>query len=432
MNKLAIFWFRRDLRLNDNVGLWHALNSGFKVLPVFVFDTQILNDLKPDDKRVSLIYQQIGHLKNELKKQGADLWVLYGNVLDAFREITDKQQVQVVYTNEDYEPYAIKRDALIIDFLKTKEIDFQAFTDHVVFSQNRVLKPNGEPYTVYTPFSKKWKQLFTPDLAKPYPSDEMAAHFLRFSAPELPDIQSKMGFEPSNQRPPMPNVSSERLTNYKQNRDFPALNATSFLSTHLRFGFVSIREALRAALSFSETFLNELIWREFFIQILYHFPNVVHQSFKPQYDRIQWRNNQQEFERWTQGNTGFPIVDAGMRQLNQTGLMHNRVRMITASFLTKQLLIDWRWGEAYFAEKLLDYELASNNGNWQWAAGTGCDAAPYFRIFNPDTQFIKFDKDMQYVRKWVPEINELHYRPMLDLKLARLRTLDAYKMALNK
>lgn len=432
MGKLVVFWFRRDLRLCDNHALFQALNSGHPVLPVFIFDTEILGKLSSMyDVRVSFIYAEIERIKTALEKLGSSMKVFYAKPADAFRELTEQFEFQTVFANKDYEPYANERDKKVGEFLRSKNIGFKLFKDHVNFEEDEVLKDDATPYTVFTPYSKKWKQVLSDTEIPAFPSEKKTENFLKIKPFPFPVLRD-FGFEKSSVEVPPPVISEEIIRNYAKTRDFPAINGTTRLGTHLRFGTVSIRELTRKALEWSETFLNELIWRNFFSTILWHFPQVVDKSFKPKYDFINWRNNEEEFKRWCNGETGYPMVDAGMRELHKTGFMHNRVRMVTASFLTKHLLIDWRWGEAYFAEKLLDYELASNNGNWQWAAGTGCDAAPYFRIFNPDNQQKKFDPKGAYIQKWVPEIGTVKYpRPMVEHKFARERALKTYKTALK-
>ncbi|MEO9570159.1 MAG: deoxyribodipyrimidine photo-lyase [Polaribacter sp.] len=428
MNKKnTFFWFRRDLRLEDNVALNKALTSGNKVIPIFIFDEEILDKLPKDDARVSLIYKALLELDLKLKEKGSSILIKKGNPLEIWKNLASEFTIHSVYTNKDYEPYALKRDDKIRKFLNSNNIKFLRFKDQVIFEENEVLKNDGLPYTVFTPYKNKWLQKFdklndTTDFRIDFSS------FYKFST-NFPQIET-IGFVESLIK--LKPYNLHNLYNYDEIRDFPYLNKTSNLSPYLRFGLVSVRKMVQLALKTNATFLNELIWREFFMQILFHFPKVVTHNFKKKYDVIPWRNNEEEFKLWCRGETGYPLVDAGMRQLNETGYMHNRVRMITAGFLCKHLLIDWRWGEAYFAEKLLDYELSANNGNWQWAAGTGCDAAPYFRVFNPETQLKKFDKDLQYVRKWVLDFDELTYaKPIVEHKFARERAISTYKKALN-
>jgi deoxyribodipyrimidine photo-lyase len=430
---VCIFWFRRDLRLEDNTGLFHALSSGVPVLPVFIFDTEILEKLDDKkDRRVQFIHEMLTVLQSSITPKSSSLLVIHNSTLQAFHKLTDTYDVKAVYTNTDYEPQAIKRDSVIASFLSTQNIPFHTFKDQVVFEKKEIQKDDGTPYTVFTPYMKKWKSALKPEHLLISPVGKHSNGFLKtkpFPIPSLPEI----GFQSIPQSFPAASLSEDLLRQYDSVRDFPAKDATSRLSVHLRFGTVSIRSLMRKAQNTSDTWMNELIWREFYMMILFHFPHVTRGAFKPAYDRIGWRNNEEEFARWCSGNTGFPIVDAGMRELNETGFMHNRLRMITASFLVKDLLIDWRWGEAYFAQKLLDFELASNNGGWQWSAGTGCDSAPYFRIFSPSEQTRKFDPKHEYIGRWVPEWQELSYpTPIVDHKLARIRTLAAFKSALSE
>lgn len=424
--KINIFWFRRDLRLSDNTALNRALSAGLPVLPLFIFDEHILQELSKDDPRVSFIYQCLQTIHQNLRKRGSGLLCLKGEPLQMIRSVLNQYKVAAVYVNKDYEPYARQRDRQVTDLLKQWGIPLFAFKDQVMFEESEIIKADGKPYTVYTPYKIKWLQAFTLD-SQFQLDDVEGGRYCAFD-PVFP-AQEEIGFKESAILPRPYNLS--RLDRYVRFRDFPDRDATSYLGPHLRFGTVSIRQLLAQLQQADAVFLSQLIWREFFMQILYHFPGVVDHNFKPKYDGIRWRNNPQEFDQWCRGATGYPMVDAGMRELNATGYMHNRVRMLTASFLCKHLLIDWRWGEAYFAGKLLDYELASNNGNWQWAAGTGCDAAPYFRVFNPAIQFKKFDPSGHYVRKWVPEYGSVNYStPMVDHKMARKRALEAYKSAL--
>lgn len=430
---LTLFWFRRDLRLYDNHGLFEALQSGSSVLPLFIFDTDILCKL-PDksDKRVGFIHHSILTLQEELVKAGSSLLVLHGKPLEVFQQLCGQYTIAAVYTNHDYEPDAINRDADVADFLHHQQIPFKTFKDQVIFEKSDVVKPDGNPYTVFTPFSKAWKHKITDADVQPFPSVELLKYLYKTHPLNIPSL-SEIGFQDSGSSFPPPFVDENVIRQYHETRDFPSLKGTSGLSVHLRFGTVSIRALVQMALRWNESWLNELIWREFFMMILYHFPQVVTRSFKGQYDQLQWRNDEEEFRRWCSGTTGYPIVDAGMRELNATGYMHNRVRMIVASFLTKHLLIDWRWGEAYFAEKLMDYELSSNNGNWQWSAGCGCDAAPYFRIFNPAEQTRKFDAEGLYIKQWVGNLHEKDYpQPIVEHQWARERCLIVFKEGLKK
>lgn len=429
---ITIFWFRRDLRLNDNTGLYHALKSSDRVQPLFIFDTEILDKLTDKtDKRVSFIYSALEKLQSEIVDTGSSLLVRYGKPVDIFRQLVEKYDIESVYTNHDYEPYAIERDAAVADLLKTKQIPFHSYKDQVIFEKQEILKNDGSPYTVFTPYSRAWKQKLGFQGVKSAPGEKLKSNFLKTAPLSFPSPES-MGFQWSQRSFSIPIIDEAIIRNYHLTRNMPFIQGTSNMSTHLRFGTVSIRELVNKALALNEQWLNELIWREFFMMILSNFPHVTNWNFKPKYDFITWRNNEGEFLKWCRGETGYPLVDAGMRELNETGLMHNRVRMVVAGFLTKHLLIDWRWGENYFAERLLDYELSSNNGNWQWAAGTGCDAAPYFRIFNPVEQAARYDPESLYIKKWVKETGTPAYPdPIVDHKFARQRSLDAYRKALN-
>ncbi|HRG59808.1 MAG TPA: deoxyribodipyrimidine photo-lyase [Bacteroidia bacterium] len=429
---IALFWFRRDLRLSDNAGLYYALKEHENVLPLFIFDIDILNQLEDKcDARVEFIYKQIENLQTELKYIGSSILVKLGKPIEIFKELVKQYNITQVFTNHDYEPYAIKRDIEVANFLNTVNTSFKTYKDQVIFEKNEVLKDDHKPYTVFTPYMRKWKSKLNSFYTKPYPTQNYFQHFYKFETFSLPPLE-EIGFKYSNISFPSLSIDDEIIKKYTLQRDIPSINGTSRISLHLRFGTVSIRCLVEKAKLLNETWLNELIWREFYMMILYHFPYVVGNSFKPAYDHIPWLNNELHFKLWCEGKTGYPIVDAGMRELNQTGFMHNRVRMITASFLTKHLLIDWRWGEAYFAKKLLDFELSSNNGGWQWSASCGCDAAPYFRVFNPHEQTKKFDPQLKYIKRWIPEYDELKYlTPIVDHKFARERVLNTYKMALS-
>ena len=429
-NKISVFWFRRDLRLEDNVGLYHALESEFPVLPIFIFDTNILDKLQnKHDRRVDYIHHALTSIDALLKTYNSSLKTYYGKPLDVLNTLLEEYDIQAVYCNRDYEPDTIARDAEIFYIYKEKNIPFQAYKDQVIFDKKDILKKDETPYVVYTPYSKKWKEKVSTDDYKTY-----QPNFKYLLKEETSDIHSlkDIGFEKTDILYDKPELDAEIINEYDKQRDYPALQGTTQLGIALRFGTISVRKCVAFALQHNQTWLGELIWREFFMQIIYHFPHVVNQPFKPKYDFIEWRINETEFKKWCEGNTGYPIVDAGMRELNQTGFMHNRVRMITASFLCKHLLIDWRWGEAYFAEKLNDYDLSANNGNWQWVAGCGCDAAPYFRVFNPTTQTEKFDKNLKYIMKWVPEFGTKQYpKPIVEHKFARERVLKEYAKALK-
>lgn len=435
MNRLkpvSVFWFRRDLRLHDNHGLYEALKNSNEVLPVFIFDKIILNRLSDKkDKRVSFIHKTLKKLTTELQIHSSSLLVLYDEPLNAFKTICESFKVKNVFTNHDYEPYAIERDLQICDWLKSKGISFHSFKDQVIFEKGEVMKSDGTPYTIFTPYSKIWKQKLTDETMKSFPSKKLVANLFNTKSFHFPSL-SELGFEKSDYEISAAEINKNIISNYHHTRNLPAANKTSKLSIHLRFGTVSIRELTTLAVKLNEQWLNELIWRDFFMMILFHFPYVENRSFKKKYENIEWRNNEDEFKKWCDGETGYPIVDAGMRELNQTGFMHNRVRMIVASFLTKHLLIDWRWGEAYFAEKLLDCELSSNNGNWQWAAGCGCDAAPYFRIFNPEEQTKRFDAEMKYIKRWIKNFTPGYCPLIVEHSFARNRALEVFKKSLSE
>lgn len=432
--ELVVCWFRRDLRLEDNAALYYALELGLPVLPIFIFDTNILNQLEDKhDKRVAFIHAALSEMQTRLVALGSSMEVYYGNPLEVFAQLLEKYQLKQVFANHDYEPSAIARDNNVFELLKTKNCGFETFKDQVVFEKKEVTKDDGSPYTIFTPYSRKWKAKLTETGLPNYPSELRQKYFFKQAAFEIPSLQS-MGFQTTEAIFPSKNLQEEIVKKYTDQRNFPGIeNGTSKLGVHLRFGTISIRTLVKKVQHLNETFLNELIWREFYQMILWNFPQVGKGlSFKPAYENIEWRNNETEFAHWCAGTTGYPIVDAGMRELNATGFMHNRVRMIVASFLTKHLLIDWRWGEAYFAQKLLDFDLAANNGGWQWASSSGCDAAPYFRVFNPSLQTEKFDKDLRYIKKWVPEFQEFNYpAPIVVHELARKRVLEVYAKALK-
>lgn len=429
--KLSIFWFRRDLRLEDNAGLCQALAAEFPVLPIFIFDTAILDALEnKSDRRVDYIHQALSAINLVLKNHHSKLNAFYGKPLEIFQQLSQEYDIQAVFCNRDYEPKAIERDTEIYNFFKTQNIPFKAFKDQVIFDKYEVVKNDGTPYTVYTPYAKKWKEILTDKDYHIHKAD--FNHFLKQDFTEIHSLKD-IEFKKTEFHFETPKLEAKIIDEYDKYRDFPALQKTTQLGIALRFGTISIRKCVDFALQHNQTWLGELIWREFFMQILYHFPKVVSHSFKTKYDFIQWRNDEQEFELWCTGNTGYPIVDAGMRQLNETGYIHNRVRMIVASFLCKHLLIDWRWGEAYFAEKLNDYDLSANNGNWQWAAGCGCDATPYFRIFNPTLQTEKFDKNLDYIKKWLPEFGtNACPEPVVEHNFARERALKVYGEAVKE
>ncbi len=437
---INIIWFRRDLRLNDHAALYHALKSNNPVVPVFIFDKHILDKLEDKtDRRVEFIRAAILEMQEQLITMNSSLEVYHGYPVEVYKQLLKKYRIENVYTNHDYELYALERDEAVSNLLKANGAAFHTYKDQVIFEKNEVTKDDGLPYTVFTPYSRKWKAALKPFHVKAYPTDKYFSNFYKQSAQNIPSLES-MGFTPSPLQKagmrlfPAKELNEAIITKYSTQRDFPAIRGTTQLGVHFRFGTISIREAARKALALNETYLNELIWRDFYHMIIHHFPHVQKGlAFRKEYDLIEWRNNEEEFQKWCEGNTGYPIVDAGMRELNATGFMHNRVRMITASFLIKHLLIDWRWGEAYFAKKLLDFDFAANNGGWQWAASSGCDAAPYFRVFNPTLQTEKFDKQLQYIRKWVPEFEGFNYtKPIVKHEDARKRVLEVYAKALKQ
>ncbi|AWG23096.1 deoxyribodipyrimidine photolyase [Flavobacterium faecale] len=427
--KVSFFWFRRDLRLEDNVGLFNALTSDVPVIPIFIFDKAILENLPKNDARVTFIHESLQKINEALKTSGTSLLVKHGNTVAVWQELMLEYDIQGVYWNKDYEPFAIARDLSISSELKNNGIESFSFKDQVIFEESDITKADGLPYTVYTPFKNKWLAKFKTD--GPLAIYDTEKHFSNFfnSNFEFPTL-STIGFEESSIKVKTHNLT--KIKNYQDLRDFPAVDGTSYLSPHLRFGTVSVRKLAVWAEKTNAVFLSELIWREFFMQILFHFPKVVTNNFKSAYDGIEWRNNEEDFKRWCSGTTGYPMVDAGMRELNETGYMHNRVRMVVASFLCKHLMISWQWGEAYFAQKLLDYDLSANVGNWQWAAGTGCDAAPYFRVFNPEIQMKKFDEKGVYIRKWIPEFDLGYVGPMVEHAFARDRAIATYKAGIVK
>ena len=433
MQKINVFWFRRDLRLEDNTGLYYALQDDLPVLPVFVFDKNILDKLEDkSDARVTFIHQQVMHMDSRLRKMGlAGIKTYHGTPMEAYKKLVDEFEVSAVFANRDYEPYAEERDKEVQFFLDQNDVKFFTFKDQVIFEKGEILNDQGDPYKVYTPYKNKWLDKFHHQKCEQFDSENFLTKILKEEAVN-PHSLEEIGFSKSDIRFPEVQFDKNVIEAYAKERDFPAEEGTTRLGVHFRFGTVSIREAVLYAMDHSETWLSELIWREFYMMILAHYPQVVDASFKSKYDKIPWRNDEVEFQKWCEGKTGYPIVDAGIRELNNTGYMHNRVRMVVASFLTKHLLIDWRWGEAYFASKLLDFELASNNGGWQWAAGTGTDAQPYFRVFNPYSQQEKFDPKLKYIKKWIPELESDEYpKPIVDHKLARQRAIDTYKGAIN-
>ena len=430
-NYFSVFWFRRDLRLEDNLGLNAALSSGLKVIPIFIFDTEIINKLEKNDLRIKMIHTALVKLNSAMLGNRCNVGMYLGNPKAVFESLLKKYKIKNVFTNRDYEPYAIKRDSLLKSFLEKKNVTFSSFKDQVIFEKDEVVKDDGNPYKVYTPYSRKWIEKLNTSGFETCKSETKLNSLGKI---ELPYLSLKeIGFDEKQFNIPVFNIDAKRIEKYEETRNFPYLNSTSRIGAHLRFGFISIRKLVKKALkSSNKTYLKELIWREFFMQIIWHFPYTQEKSFKPKYDNIRWLNNNDEFKKWCEGNTGYPLVDAGMRELNHTGFMHNRVRMLVGSFLCKHLLIDWRWGEKYFAKKLLDYEMSSNVGNWQWVAGCGVDASPYFRIFNPKEQIKKFDKDFRYIKKWVPDFQSSSYpKEIIDHKFARNRCLETFKAAVS-
>ena len=428
-----IMWFRRDLRLNDNAALYYALKEKNPVIPIFIFDKNILDDLEDKkDRRIEFIRNALLDMNDALAKHDASLEVFYDTPKAAFTELVKKYTIEKVFTNEDYEQYAIDRDIEIAALLKQHDATLLVSKDQVIFAKNEVVKDDGKPYTVFTPYSKRWRAALKPFHLKSYPTEKYFKNFHKENSHRIPSLDS-LGFEKVGKPFPSEKIPTDIIKDYDKTRDTPGIEGTSRMSVHLRFGTVSIRELATKAHTLNSTYLNELIWRDFYHMILWHFPHVrKEEAFHKEMDNLQWLNNEKEFQAWCDGKTGYPIVDAGMRQLNETGFMHNRIRMVTASFLSKHLLIDWRWGEAYFAKKLLDFDYAANNGGWQWSASTGVDAMPYFRIFNPTAQTKRFDKDLKYIRQWVPELDSLDYpQPIVEHDFARKRALEAYKKAAN-
>ena len=430
---VSIFWFRRDLRLDDNAGLKAALSDDHPVVPIFIFDTEILESLPEDDARVTFIFENLQKMRDQLQNEhDSSIAMYHGTPEKVFKQILKEFEVKKVFTNRDYEPYAKERDEEIKKLLEDNDVEFKDFKDQVIYESGEVLKSDGDPYIVYTPYKNTWMDQFKDKELEFHYTARYTDNYIKNS--RLPNLSlSDMGFKKSSIEVPDYKVTPGLIKDYEKKRNFPGTDATSHLGPHLRFGTVSVRQMIRDAdKEKNKTFLEELVWREFFMQVLEHYPNTVTDSFRKKYDKVKWRNNKSEFKKWKEGKTGYPLVDAGMRQLNKTGFMHNRVRMVVGSFLCKHLLIDWRWGEAYFAEKLLDYEMSSNVGNWQWVAGSGVDAAPYFRIFNPTTQIEKFDKDKKYIKEWVEEYGTDDYpEKMVDHKEARERALDTYKSAVG-
>lgn len=432
---IVVFWFRRDLRLEDNVALYRALSGEFPVLPIFIFDPSILDQFeKGQNAQVEFILDEIESLRATLKAFGSTIKIYCDKPLVVFKKLCDSYNLRGVYANEDYELSSMRRDAEVSDFLATQNIPFHLFKDHVLFAKNEVVKEDGTPYTIFTPYSKRWLKILAQSEIEFFDSQKMLHNLYPFSDPYVPTL-SDLGFQKRNVEIPSREIDKQIIVEYDKLRDYPSIRSTSRLGIHLRFGTISIRSLAREAMRLNSTFLNELIWRDFYHYITFHNPHICQgKSFKGQYDNIKWNNNEEEFRAWCEGKTGYPIVDAGMRELNATGFMHNRVRMVAASFLVKHLLIDWRWGEAYFANKLIDFDFAANNGGWQWAASCGCDAVPYFRIFNPELQASKFDREKRYIKKWLPEYDTLSYQsePIVEHQYARARAIARYKSYLKQ
>ena len=429
---MVIFWFRRDLRLDDNHALFKALKSGYDVLPIFIFDSNITNKLNQNDHRLNYINNVLDGLNKRLSENKKKIYIYKGNPIEIISKLIIKLKIKEIYLNKDYEPYARDRDNKIEKFCVANNVSYNSFKDHVIFEEDQIVKKDGTPYVVYTPYSRKWIEKFQSNQLYSFPSELNLGSFV--DSDKITEVNYLMEFEKNIISPKTYNLNKDLIDKYEETRNFPALDSTSRIGVNLRFGTVSTRKIVKTSSERSNnTFLKELIWREFFIQILWHFPHTTEKSFKDKYERIEWRNDMDDFKLWCDGKTGYPIVDAGMNQLNKTGFMHNRLRMVVGSFLCKHLLIDWRLGEKYFADKLFDYEQASNVGNWQWVAGCGVDAAPYFRIFNPEEQQKKFDKELQFIKKWIPNYDKDNYiNKIVDHKFARERCLNTYKKALNK
>ena len=423
----SLVWFRRDLRDYDHAALYHALRYSKQVFCVFVFDTAILDLLEDKaDRRVEFIWESVRELKSALIAKGGDLFVLHGAAQDEILKLANLLLVEAVFTNHDYEPSAIRRDQHVADKLFALNIAFHHYKDHVIFEKDEVLNLAGKPYSVFTPYKNMWLKSINDFFIKPYPVDSYVKNLANLTTSTLSNLKllslESLGFMRTNLSDMLLPTGMQgglalfedfkaRMSRYKDARDFPGVKGVSYLSVHLRFGTVSIRhlvrEALQASNNGAQTWLSELIWREFYMQILHHNPSIaVGMAYKTEYESLKFPNDKKLFQAWREGRTGYPLIDAAMRQLNTTGFMHNRLRMLAASFLVKDLLIDWRWGERYFAEKLIDFDLSANNGGWQWAASTGCDAQPWFRIFNPISQSERFDAQGKFIRKYVPELAE--------------------------
>jgi deoxyribodipyrimidine photo-lyase len=468
----ALVWFRRDLRVDDQAALYHALRSARQVFCAFILDRDILDTLPRADRRVEFILGALQVLDEDLRRHGGALIVRHGFATDEIPRLAAELGVQAVFANHDDEPQALKRDALVAELLGSFNVALHTFKDHVVFERREIMTAGGGPYGVFTPYKNAWLRKVDEFYLRSYPVERharaLAQTRLATGVPTLEDI----GFQPAGLTSHVGHGSRgaeallddflDRIADYDEKRDYPALKDPSYLSVHLRFGTVSIRRLARLAHQRmqggdhgAETWLSELIWRDFYHQVMHHHPHAMSAAFRPEYDAIRWETGAQAdalFAAWCEGRTGFPLVDAAMRQLNQTGYMHNRLRMVVASFLTKDLGLDWKRGEAYFARQLLDFDLAANNGGWQWAASTGCDAQPYFRIFNPTSQSEKFDAQGRFIRRYCPELADIsgsaihapwaraplqmqgsiYPQPVVEHASARERTLARYAVVKSR
>jgi len=428
--KITLFWHRRDLRFQDNAGLAAALQSGHPVLPLFIYDQTILEKLPKNDARLTFIFDQVERLAHEAHEAGGGLLARYGRTPAVLKQLLQDYEVAAVYTNEDYEPYATERDAAIEKLLAAQGVEFKAFKDQVIFAKNEVLTKNGKPSKVFGAYSKAWQAKVTPEDFKPHPSQQLFKKE-NLASPNKGDAQrptlASLGFERHEQwTPPAHLPPTGVVKNYDKVRDLPAeKRGTTRMSVHLRFGTVSIRQLMHQAQELNNKLLNEMIWRDFFMMLLWHFPNTATEAYDPKMRHLPYRDDEAQYQAWCEGRTGYPLVDAGMRQLNATGYLHNRARIAVAGFLVKQLFIDWRLGEHYFSEKLLDYDMSNNVGNWQWMAGTGAVAAPWFRVYSPESQQKQYDPEYAYVKQWVPEFGTDQYpAPIVDHKFGRERAID--------
>jgi deoxyribodipyrimidine photo-lyase len=443
--KIAVHWFRCDLRLSDNVGLHAAVKAADEVVPIFIFDPKILKAPDVSANQVGFMIECLHSLEKNVEAAGGKMIFRHGEVLDEMKSVLKETGAHALYYNRDYEPYARERDAAVEKMARALGVEVHSFADNVVHEPGEVLKDDGKPYGVFTPFSKAWrargKPAVLPAVKFPACREGKKPQGLELPSAEKLGLKVEIKLPPTGERAARDRLKefvAGDVLHYRENRDFPARMGTSRLSPHLRLGTISPRTALAAAedaggknparKNSSDVFVNELIWREFYKHILWHFPHVAKGCFRPQYDDLEWENDDKKFAAWCEGRTGYPLVDAGMRQLNTTGWMHNRVRMVTAMFLTKDLLISWQWGERYFMQKLLDADLAANNGGWQWSAGTGTDAQPWFRIFNPTTQAEKFDPEGRYIHQYVEEVDTRNYpAPIVDHAQQRVKALALFK-----